>query len=296
MARVLVELVRSRLAELAEAVERLGRGRGPRLGPASELLRRHARLDEVARAPERRAEARLGAGPRSELLVGEGAEGVHGQAVEAGLVEVDVAAGEIELVEVGAYGLRRDPQLAQARDGGSALALRELAAVVSHQEPVVDVLGRLGPERARDLNLELRARQEVLAADDVCDPEVEIVDDGGELVGRPAVGADERGASEAQGALGVGGSDLARGLQMPLGSVALPERPLVPADPEPLEVAEDLLLGPGTARATSVSSIRRTRTPPRSSANRRLITAVSAPPRCSEPVGLGAKRTRATGC
>src|SRR5919197_844104 len=49
---------------------------------------------------------------------------------------------------------------------------------------------------------------------------------------------------------------------------------------------------PLTARGSSVSSIRSTSAPPRSSAKQRLATAVSALPRCSEPVGLGAKRTR----
>src|SRR5688500_7583982 len=49
---------------------------------------------------------------------------------------------------------------------------------------------------------------------------------------------------------------------------------------------------PDTTRAGSVSSIRRTKAPPWSSAKRRFATAVSAPPRWSDPVGLGAKRTR----
>ncbi len=49
---------------------------------------------------------------------------------------------------------------------------------------------------------------------------------------------------------------------------------------------------PSTLRAGSVSSIRRTSTPSRPSAKRRFATAVSAFPRWSEPVGLGAKRTR----
>ena len=49
---------------------------------------------------------------------------------------------------------------------------------------------------------------------------------------------------------------------------------------------------PSTLRAGSVSSIRSTTTPPWESAKRRFATAVSAFPRWSEPVGLGAKRTR----
>jgi hypothetical protein len=49
---------------------------------------------------------------------------------------------------------------------------------------------------------------------------------------------------------------------------------------------------PSTFRAGSVSSMRSTSAPSRASANRRLATAVSAFPRWSDPVGLGAKRTR----
>ena len=109
----------------------------------------------------------------------------------------------------------------------------------------MDVLGRLGAEGAGELDLEVGAREEVLAADDVRDPEVEVVDDGGELIGRPSVGAHERGVAEAQGALGVGGADTPRRLQVPVRALALPHRALVPGDPEPLEVAEDLLLGAG---------------------------------------------------
>src|SRR5689334_1421820 len=47
-----------------------------------------------------------------------------------------------------------------------------------------------------------------------------------------------------------------------------------------------------TFRAASVSSTRRSIVPPPSSAKRRFATALSALPRWSEPVGLGAKRTR----
>src|SRR5712691_10293782 len=51
---------------------------------------------------------------------------------------------------------------------------------------------------------------------------------------------------------------------------------------------------PSTLRAGSVSSIRRRKVPPCSSAKLRFATALRAPPRCSDPVGLGAKRTRTT--
>jgi A/G-specific adenine glycosylase len=48
----------------------------------------------------------------------------------------------------------------------------------------------------------------------------------------------------------------------------------------------------GSVRMASVSSLRSNIAPPRSSAKRRFATAVSALPTCSDPVGLGANRTR----
>ena len=125
--------------------------------------------------------------------------------------------------------------------------------------------------------------------------QVEVVDDRGQLVRWPAVGADERRTLEAKGAFGIRSGDLAGGFDVPLPALALPHRALVPDDPEPVELAQDLLLGTELLRATSVSSIRRTSAPSCSSAKLRLATAVNAPPRCSDPVGLGAKRTLTTG-
>ena len=48
---------------------------------------------------------------------------------------------------------------------------------------------------------------------------------------------------------------------------------------------------PATVRSASVSSMRSSMVPPCLLANRRFRSAVSALPRWSEPVGLGAKRT-----
>src|SRR5262245_16514613 len=45
-------------------------------------------------------------------------------------------------------------------------------------------------------------------------------------------------------------------------------------------------------RSASVSSMRRTNTPPAPRASRQLKSAVRAPPTCRYPVGDGAKRTR----
>ena len=65
------------------------------------------------------------------------------------------------------------------------------------------------------------------------------------------------------------------------------------ADAEPREVGEDRLLPSfDRARRDRCRRCEGRRSPSRSSANRRFATAVSAFPRCSDPVGLGAKRTR----
>ena len=53
----------------------------------------------------------------------------------------------------------------------------------------MDHLGQLAAERSCDALLHLDVRPVVRSADDMCDLELEIVDDGGELVGRAAVGA-----------------------------------------------------------------------------------------------------------
>ena len=273
-----------------------GEAVSPRRRSGGELLGDRARLDQVARAAERRAEAaaQRRRGRRAPRPRGAPSASTARRRRRASSKWTSPR-GKVELLEVRAYGLRRDAQLAQAGDGRGPLALRELAAVVTDQQAVVDVLGRLGPERAGDRLLELRARQEVLAADDVRDAEVEVVDDRGELVRRPPVGADERGALEAQGALGVRRPDLAA---RPPGA-ARPARSAAPA-PRPSRSRATRGRGGSPPRsrapraATSVSSIRRTSAPSRSSAKRRLATAVSAPPRCSDPVGLGAKRTLTT--
>ena len=76
-------------------------------------------------------------------------------------------------------------------------------------------------------------------------PEVGVVHDRREVVRRAAVGTDERDAPEAEGPLVVALSDGERGLAVAVGPLALTDRPFVPAEPEPLEVGEDLRLRPG---------------------------------------------------
>jgi hypothetical protein len=73
-----------------------------------------------------------------------------------------------------------------------AVALRELLPVRPEQEPVVDHFREVGSERARDALLDLEVGSVVRAANDVRDPELEVVDDRGELVRRRAVGPQKR--------------------------------------------------------------------------------------------------------
>ena len=57
---------------------------------------------------------------------------------------------------------------------------------------MVEVLRGIGAEGLRQTAVECLVRKVILAADDVCDPEVDVVDDGGQVVGRAAVRAQER--------------------------------------------------------------------------------------------------------
>jgi A/G-specific adenine glycosylase len=103
---------------------------------------------------------------------------------------------------------------------------------------VVDELRRRRAERLEQAPMERLVRPVVEAAHDVRDPEVDIVDDGRELIGRRAVLAQQRDAVEAIPERG-------SGLAVTLLALTLPHRPLVPLEPEPLKVADDLLLAAG---------------------------------------------------
>ena len=72
-----------------------------------------------------------------------------------------------------------------------AVPLRELLAVVAEEAAEVRVGGRLVAERLQDLDLLRRVRDVVVAADHVGDRVVHVLDGGREVVGRPAVGADD---------------------------------------------------------------------------------------------------------
>src|SRR5262249_25446154 len=119
--------------------------------------------------------------------------------------------------------------------------LRELPPIEPEQQAVVDVSRGLAAECADQLALQLGVGPVVAAAEDVRDPEVEIVDRGRELVRRAPVRAQERRAAEADRASVAGVPAEVRSFAVPPVPLPLPPRPLVPADPEPLEVAQDLL-------------------------------------------------------
>ena len=88
---------------------------------------------------------------------------------------------------------------------GRAVALGQLAAVGTEQERQVGVDGRLRPERLEHQQLLGRVGEVVLAADDVGDPGIEVVDGHREVVDRSTVGAGDDGVV----LVGVGKRDLA---------------------------------------------------------------------------------------
>ena len=150
---------------------------------------------------------------------------------------MDVVTRDAELVEIRAHRLRRQALVAQRRDGGAAGPLRHLLAVRPEDQPVVEVDRRLGAESAVQRGVQLLVRTMVVAADDVRDPEVNVVDDARKVVGRCAVVAPERQSVEA-----LRQACLPRRLAVTLGSRGRPHRPFVPLDAEPAQVLDDRLL------------------------------------------------------
>ena len=99
----------------------------------------------------------------------------------------------------------------------------------------MDELRRRRAERLEHAPVQRLVGTVVVAADNVRDSEVDVVDHRREVIGRRAVLAQERHALEAV-------AERSPGLAVPLGAVALPHRALVPVDPEPLEVPQDRFL------------------------------------------------------
>ena len=103
---------RSRLDELPEARERLGRVDVSVRGLEHELGVR-ARLGEIPRAAQHRRHRDRHADAGGELLVAQRRERLGGEAPHSGEVEVDVVPRQSQLLEVGANGLGGNAFLAQ---------------------------------------------------------------------------------------------------------------------------------------------------------------------------------------
>ena len=195
---------------------------------------------------------------------------------------MDVVLRQAELLEVAPHGLRGDALLAQRRHGRALGPLRELLAVLAEDQPVVDELRRARPERLEQPAVERLVRPVVVPADHVRDPEVDVVHDARQVVGRRAVLADEGRAVETLAAAGhrPRGDGRRRSLCR--------TGPSSHSSPSHSRSRRSSSSPPATLRAGSVSSMRSSSQSP----NARLATALSAFPTWSDPVGLGAKRTR----
>ena len=205
-------------------------------------------------------------------------------------IELDVVLGQVELVEVRAHRRGGNPSVAQLGDRRVPVPLRELLPVRAEDEPVVDHVRQLAAERASRSAAGRRGSAGGRAADDVRDAEVEVVDDGGELVRRRAVRAQERRAVAAEPTEPSSSRSAAPDVERPLRGrgVDAPRslcRTGPSSKPTPSQARSSRIASspPSTFRVGSVSSIRSTSTPPCASAKRRFATAVSAFPRWSEP-------------
>ena len=196
-------------------------------------------LEQVARAPQRRDELDRCAHAPRKLLVLHPSDRLDREAADPRQVVVHVVLRDAELVEVAPHRLGRDPRVTERGYGRAELALGELATVLAEDQPVVDVLRWPGAQRLGQLAVQRLVRAVVVPADHVRDPELDVVDDAREVVRRGPVLAQERDPPEPVP------SEPLRSRAVDLLAVALPERPLVPADAEPLEVAQDLLLAAG---------------------------------------------------
>ena len=193
------QLLRRRSAQLREPLER-----GPGVVVERSRLRRDdearvfASLHEAPRPAERRHHLNGRVRGGGELLVRHGGDRVDREPPQPREIELDVVLGKVELVEVGTHRLWRKALLAQLLDRGVPVALRELLPVRAEHEAVVDHLGQLASQRPGDALLHREVRPVVGAADDVRDPEVEVVGHRGELVRRRPVRAKQCRSVRAQ--------------------------------------------------------------------------------------------------
>jgi len=231
-----VELAVRPLAQLSEPVERRPGGlwnrRGLRLENRESGL---ARFVQIADAAERAGDLGGNAETAGKVGVGHCRDRLNRQPADAREVVVNVVARSAELLQVGAHRLRGNPGLSQRRHGRPRRALRQLPAIRAEDEPVVDVLRRARAEGLVEPAVHRLVRAVVVPAHDVRDLEVDVVDDAREVVGRRPV-LSQQGEAVETSAERLGRFTVA------LLPAALPDRPLLPFDPEPPEVVKDRLL------------------------------------------------------
>src|SRR5947208_7513818 len=151
---------------------------------------------------------------------------------------MDVVFGQSELFEVAANGGGRDALLTEGAHRGARRSLGQLSSILAEDQTVVDEFGRRRAERFGEPPVELLVRPVVVAANDVRDPEIDVVHDAGEVVGGAAVLAHKRDPVETV-------AELPAGLRITSGALALADRAFVPHDPEPGEIGEDRVLAAG---------------------------------------------------
>src|SRR5436190_16258021 len=186
--RVVVEAVRRALAELFEALEgRTRLARKPRGLGLDDLPRKLARLVQVAGASQNGNQLDGRIGGRRQHVVRHRRDRLDRQPPDPRQVVVNVVLRQTELLEVAMHRSGGNTLIAERGDRGAGHPLGELATVLAENEAVVDVLGRRRAERGRQAPVQVLVRAVVVAADDVRDLEVGVVDDGRQMVGRRTV-------------------------------------------------------------------------------------------------------------
>src|SRR3954447_3617914 len=151
---------------------------------------------------------------------------------------MDVVFGQSELFEVAANGGGRDALLTEGAHRGARRSLGQLSSILAEDQTVVDEFGRRRAERFGEPPAELLVRPVVVAANDVRDPEIDVVHDAGEVVGGAPVLAHKRDPVETV-------AELPAGFRITSGALALADRAFVPHHPEPGEIGEDRVLAAG---------------------------------------------------
>ena len=159
--------------------------------------------------------------------------------------------------EVPGARLRRVALSAQLGDRRRVLPLGQLAVLAEHHRMVEEHRYR-GAQRPEGGFVQRPVGQVVVAADDVGDRVIGVVDNACPVVGRAAIGADDDERADAlagqhqRAVAELHARCRARRRPVPLGAIALAERPLVPADAQPAQVVNDRLLAaadrPGRVR------------------------------------------------